>query len=293
MNELNENNLNTLLSVDHLSVCYGSGAAAVHAVCDVSFAIAPGEIVGLVGESGSGKSTIAHAAMGLLNQDVSGHSGLSVGGDIQFKGRSLLTEKSHLNRVRGRHIGMMFQSSHSAFNPQMTIGQQMAEAIRWHLKLNKSQALQLALTTLQDVGMPRPEEILHNYAFELSGGMCQRAALAMVMALQPSLILADEPTASLDMVVQAELVRWLADIQKKRGFAMLMISHDLNLIARLADRLLVMYQGEVLEQGDTHSVLTQPQHPYTAELLNAIPRLTQPDRKGEMMAENIWGQIDV
>lgn len=276
LNKLNVNSLNTLLSVDHLSVSYGAGAQAVQAVRDMSFTIAPGEIVGLVGESGSGKSTVAQAILGLLNQDVSGQSSASVSGDIQFEGRSLLTASHHLQRVRGRHIGMMFQSSHSAFVPQMTIGQQMTEAIRWHLKLNKSQAQQLALVALQDVGMPRPEEILHNYAFELSGGMCQRAALAMIMALQPSLILADEPTASLDVVAQAELVRWLADIQKKRGFAMLMISHDLNLIARLANRLLVMYQGEVLEQGDTHSVLTQPQHPYTAELISAIPRLTEP-----------------
>lgn len=261
-----------LLSVNDLSVSYGFGEDRVDAVRKVSFDVGAGEVVGLVGESGSGKSTVAQSILGLLDQNTA-----TTCGSIQFAGENLFTYDSRRWRaVRGRRIGMIFQSPDSSFNPVTTIGEQMVEALRWHLKLIKADAENVALTALKDVGMPRPEEVMHNYAFELSGGMCQRAALAMVMALKPSLVLADEPTASLDVVAQAELVRWLGLIQKTRGFAMLVISHDLNLIARLVDHLLVMNQGEVLERGDAQAVLNNPQHAYTAELVNAVPRLTDP-----------------
>ena len=260
-----------LLSVNNLSVSYGCGADRVDAVRKLSFGVDAGEVVGLVGESGSGKSTVAQSILGLLDQ-----SHATTSGSIQFAGENLFSfDDPRWRTVRGRRIGMIFQSPVSSFNPVTTIGAQMVEALRWHMALSKAQANEAALTALNDVGMPRAEEVMHNYAFELSGGMCQRAALAMVMALQPSLVLADEPTASLDVVAQAELVRWLSLIQKKQGFSMLVISHDLNLISRLADRLLVMYQGEVLERGSAQSVLNNPQHAYTAELVNAVPRLTE------------------
>ena len=260
-----------LLSVDKLSVSYGSDGERVDAVRQISFTIDTGEVVGLVGESGSGKSTVAQSILGLLDHNVA-----TTTGNIHFTNDNVFSYDAHRwGTVRGRHIGMIFQSPVSSFNPVTSIGKQMVEALRWHMGLNKTEAKQAALNALKEVGMPRPEEVIHNYAFELSGGMCQRAALAMTMALKPSLILADEPTASLDVVAQAELVRWLTLIQKKRGFAMLVISHDLNLIARLAGRLLVMYQGEVLERGTAKSVLNKPQHAYTAELVNAVPRLTQ------------------
>lgn len=260
-----------LLSVDKLSVSYGSGNERVDAVCEVSFAVRPGEVIGLVGESGSGKSTVAQSILGLLDQNTA-----TTSGSIHFTNDNVFSYDSRRwNAVRGRRIGMIFQSPVSSFNPITTIGEQMIEALRWHRDLNKTQAKEATLQALKEVGMPRPTEVIHNYAFELSGGMCQRAALAMTLSLEPSLILADEPTASLDVVAQAELVRWLTLIQKKRGFAMLVISHDLNLIARLADHLLVMYQGEVLERGSAKSILTHPQHTYTQALVNAVPRLTQ------------------
>ena len=266
------NNHSPLLSIDDLCVSYGPRENRVNAVRNVSFDIGAGEVVGLVGESGSGKSTVAQSILGLLDQ-----RNTSIDGTIEFAGENLFSYDSRRwGAVRGRRIGMIFQSPESSFNPIVTIGEQMFEALRWHMALSKAEAKHAALTALKNVGMPRPEEVIHNYAFELSGGMCQRAALAMVMALKPSLVLADEPTASLDVVAQAELVRWLALTQKQQGFAMLVISHDLNLISRLADRLLVMYHGEILERGGTHSVLHNPQHTYTEELINAVPRLTQP-----------------
>lgn len=265
-----------LLSVDDLSVSYGGGegrgAERVEAVRKVSFDIGTGEVVGLVGESGSGKSTIAQAILGLLDKNTA-----TIKGRIQFADNNLFAlDTPRWREIRGRRIGMIFQSPESSFNPVASIGEQMIEALRWQRKLSKQEAKQTALSALQELGMPRPEEVMHNYAFELSGGMCQRAALAMVMALAPSLILADEPTASLDVVAQAELIRWLAAVQKKRGFSMLVISHDLNLIARLSDRLLVMHQGRILERGTTQSVLDHPQHDYTKTLINAVPRLTEP-----------------
>jgi ABC-type glutathione transport system ATPase component len=261
-----------LLSVNNLSMTYGFGEDRVDAVRKVSFDVDVGEVIGLVGESGSGKSTVAQTILGLLDQ-----SSTTTSGTIQFAGENIFTYDSRRwERVRGRRIGMIFQSAVSSFNPVTTIGEQMVEALRWHMALSKTEANKAAFTALNDVGMPRPEEVMYNYAFELSGGMCQRAALAMVMALKPSLVLADEPTASLDVVAQAELVRWLGSIQKKRGFSMLVISHDLNLISRLADRLLVMYEGKIIERGRAQSVLTNPQHAYTEELVNAVPRLTKP-----------------
>jgi len=261
-----------LLSVKDLSVTYDSGESSVLAVKNVSFDINAGEVVGLVGESGSGKSTIAQSILGLLDQN-----GVRTSGSIDFSGENVFSyDSDHWGAVRGRQVSMIFQSPESSFNPVATIGAQMVEALRWHMDLSKSEAQTAALMALSDVGMPRPEEIMHNYAFELSGGMCQRAALAMVMSLKPSLVLADEPTASLDVVAQAELVRWLGLIQQTRAFAMLVISHDLNLIARLAHRMLVMYHGEVLERGEAQAVLNNPQHPYTNKLINAVPRLTRP-----------------
>ena len=260
-----------LLAVNNLFVEYGSGSDTVSAVSDVSFDIDKGEVVGLVGESGSGKSTVAQSMLGLLDQ-----SNARTSGTIQFEGDNVFSyDARRWREVRGRRIGMIFQSPESSFNPVATIGAQMVEALRCHTKLSNAEARKEALASLNDVGMPRPAEIMHNYAFELSGGMCQRAALAMVMSLKPSLVLADEPTASLDVVAQAELVRWLGKIQKERGFAMLVISHDLNLIARLADRLLVMHRGEVLERGEAQAVLSRPQHSYTKQLINAVPRLTE------------------
>lgn len=269
------NKLNPLLNVKQLSVCYATGGGEVRAVEEVSFSIRPGEVVGLVGESGSGKSSVAQAILGLLDQHNT-----TIAGRIEFDGESLFScNESGWNSVRGRRIGMIFQSPESSFNPVATVGSQMVEALQWHFKLAKVEARQCALAALREVGMPRPEEVMHNYAFELSGGMCQRAALALVMALQPALVLADEPTASLDVLAQAELVQWLALIQKKRGFAMLVISHDLNLVARLADQVLVMHGGHLLEKGATREVLTNPQHPYTEQLLRAVPRLITADMR--------------
>ncbi|WP_319381530.1 ABC transporter ATP-binding protein [Thiomicrorhabdus sp.] len=260
----------SMLSIRNLSIDYKNGCEWVKAVKGVSMHIAAGEVVGLVGESGSGKSSVAQAILGLMD----GKSTV-LKGDIRFCGEPVLNyDNNRWCEIRGRKIGMVFQSPMSSFNPASTIGEQMIEAICWHGKFDESAAYQLAVQALQEVGMPRPEEIMRHYAFELSGGMCQRAALALAIVLEPELVVADEPTASLDVVAQAELIKWLKKLQAARGFAMLIISHDFNLISRLTDRTFVMFRGDLVETGETKNLLSNPQYEYTARLIDAVPKLS-------------------
>lgn len=259
----------SLLAVRDLSIRYSTAGGGVQAVDHVSISIRRGEVVGIVGESGSGKSTVALAVLGLLDQDTA-----ALTGDIEFEGTSLVNlPRRDWQGVRGRRIGMIFQSPEASFNPIATIGAQICEAIACHFAVSKREARERALAALNQVGMPRAAEVMHSYAFELSGGMCQRAAMAMTLALRPSLLLADEPTASLDVLAQAELVGWLTATQRRQGFSMMVISHDLAMISRVAHRVVVMYGGRVVETGATDAVMARPRHPYTSRLLNAVPRL--------------------
>lgn len=259
----------TLLSVRNLKCHYMTGRGAVRAVDGISLDVDAGEVIGIVGESGSGKSTLALSVLGLL--DRPGRVGE---GTISFKGRDLraLSEDSWCE-VRGRRIGMIFQSPEASFSPTATIGRQMTEILQVHRGMNKHAAQAAAEQVLTKVGMPRPGEILENYPFELSGGMCQRAALALAISLQPELLLADEPTASLDLLAQAEITQLLIDMRHQYRLAMIIISHDLGLVSRMADRVMIMYAGRIVESGPTIQVLQSPRHPYTQALLASIPRL--------------------
>lgn len=258
-----------LMSVRNLKCRYTLNSKMVRAVDDVSFDMKAAEILGIVGESGSGKTTLALSLLGLLDSARG-----AVQGMITFKGKLLDTrEKNAWDDLRGTQIGMVFQSPEASFNPTATIGQQMAEALQVHRGMDRKSSAAAAKNALSRVGMPRPAEILECYPFELSGGMCQRAALALALSLQPALLLADEPTSSLDLLSQAEIMALLSVSRHQHGMAMIVISHDLGLIARLSDRVAIMYAGRIIECGPTSQVLRSPQHPYTQGLLASLPRL--------------------
>jgi oligopeptide/dipeptide ABC transporter ATP-binding protein len=258
-----------LLTVSNLKSRYHTGQGVIRAVDGVSFHVAPGEFLGVVGESGSGKSTLALSLVGLLDPP-----GEIVGGEVELEGEGLLGRKeSDLYTVLGPKIGMLFQSPEGSFNPIATIGVQICEALQAHRLLTKREAQQRAEAALALVGMPRITEVMESYPFELSGGMCQRAALALALALGPSLLIADEPTASLDVLAQAEMVQLFARLRESVKFSMILISHDLGLIGALADRVAVMYAGKIVEEGAVGKVLQSPEHPYTRGLLASLPRL--------------------
>lgn len=258
-----------LLAVRGLKTHYQTARGAVRAVDGVDLDIAAGEVVGVVGESGSGKSTLAQSLLGLIDAP-----GRVADGSIEFEGRELrgLTEPEW-RTLRGRRIAMIFQSPEASFSPSATIGRQMIEVLRTHRGLDKTTARAAAQRALTEVGMPRPPEILDSYPFELSGGMCQRAALALALSLEPALLLADEPTASLDLLAQAEMTRLFGELRRRLTLTMLIISHDLGLIGRLADRVVIMYAGRVVESGATAEVLRAPCHPYTRGLIASLPSL--------------------
>lgn len=260
---------NALMSVRNLKCRYMMDSKVVRAVDDVSLDVKAAEILGIVGESGSGKTTLALSLLGLLDSAAG-----IVEGTITFKGKTLdPMGKSAWNDVRGTQIGMVFQSPEASFNPTATIGRQITEALQVHHGMDKKSSTETAINALSHVAMPRPAEILDCYPFELSGGMCQRAALALALSLQPDLLLADEPTSSLDLLSQAEIMTLLSASRRQHRMAMIVISHDLGLIARLSDRVAIMYSGRIIESGPTNQVLDSPRHPYTQGLLASLPRL--------------------
>ncbi len=260
-----------LLDVSGLSVHFGSSTDPVRAVDRVDFQIFDGEIVALVGESGSGKSISALA----LAQLVPEPAGRIVGGKVFFQGLENLTLKpSELRKLRGERIAYIFQEPATSLNPVFTVGWQIAEAIRLHRKGVKVKAEVEKL--LADVGLPDPKRTANAYPHELSGGMQQRAMIAMALACDPDLLIADEPTTALDVTVQKQILELLVDLREKRGLSILLITHNLGIVAEVADRIYVMTNGKIVESGETKTVLRTPQHDYTKKLLKAVPRL----RKG-------------
>jgi oligopeptide/dipeptide ABC transporter ATP-binding protein len=256
------------LQIDQLEVDFRTKDGVVHAVRGIDFALARGEVLGIVGESGSGKSVTALATMGLLPRSA------EVRGSIRFQGRELLglTEKQ-LTGVRGTGIAMIFQDPMTSLNPVYTIGWQIVEAIRAHQDLSKEAAQARAVELLATVGIPNPRERINNYPHEFSGGMRQRAVIAIGMANDPEVILADEPTTALDVTVQAQVLESLKTALSETGAALLLITHDLGVIAGLADRVLVMYAGRAVEVGTAEDVFYRPSMPYTLGLLGSLPRL--------------------
>jgi oligopeptide/dipeptide ABC transporter ATP-binding protein len=269
------------LQVERLEVDFGTKEGVVHAVRGIDFELQTGEVLGIVGESGSGKSVTALATMGLLPKSA------GVRGSIKFKGRELLgLKEKHLTGVRGTGVSMIFQDPMTSLNPVYTIGWQIAEAILAHQDMSKDDAWKRSVELLRKVGIPYPEERVGNYPHEFSGGMRQRAVIAIAMANDPEVILADEPTTALDVTVQAQVLDSLKTALAETGAALLLITHDLGVIAGLADQVLVMYAGRPVEVGTVEDIFYRPSMPYTIGLLGSLPRL---DSEGKERLRQIPG----
>ncbi|RNF36325.1 ABC transporter ATP-binding protein [Paracoccus methylarcula] len=260
----------SLLSIRDLTIALPEGADRDHAARDISFDLAPGEILCIVGESGSGKSMSANAVMGLLPEGVT-----PVSGRIDFDGRDILglSEKEML-ALRGSRISMIFQEPLSALNPLMRIGAQIEEVFEAHGALSGAERHEQALRLLTEVGIPDPQVTIRAYPFQLSGGQRQRVMIAMALALEPDILIADEPTTALDVTTQAQILELIENLRRKRNMAVIFITHDFGVVADIADRVIVMQTGEIVETGSADEVLLHPQHPYTNALIEAIPRLT-------------------
>jgi oligopeptide/dipeptide ABC transporter ATP-binding protein len=257
-----------LLEVQDLSVSFGS----LQAVRGVSFALERGETLAVVGESGSGKSALAMALTG-LNRSL----GATIGGRVLFEGRDLLSlSERSLRTVRGAEVAMIFQDALSALNPCETVGAQIAETIRLHERVSRAGARARAARLLAAVGLPDPEARLDLYPHEFSGGQRQRVLIAMALACEPKLLIADEPTTALDVTVQAQILSLLSSLQRRRGMGILFISHDLGAVAGITDRVGVMYAGRLVEIGPAADIYAAPRHPYTAGLLASVARVDQP-----------------
>jgi peptide/nickel transport system ATP-binding protein len=266
-----------LLEIENLIVHFTTRSGIVQGARGVNLHVNHGETLGLVGESGSGKSVTFQAVMGLITTP-----GEIVGGDIRWKGRSLLGTggKDYLNRVRGKEITMIFQDPMTSLNPVFTIGTQISEILRHHLGMSSKQARSRTVELLDLVNISAPEKRLRQYPHEFSGGMRQRVMIAMALACEPELLIADEPTTALDVTIQAQILALLADLQQRLNLSVVMITHDLGVIAQLCHRVAVMYAGEILEVGDVEDIFKLPIHPYTRGLLRATPR---PDAVADRM----------
>ncbi|MET3577164.1 oligopeptide/dipeptide ABC transporter ATP-binding protein [Mesorhizobium robiniae] len=257
-----------ILSVEHLSVSFPMGRERLVVVNDVSFDVRPGELVGLVGESGSGKSVTALAIMGLLPETA------HVIGRIDFQGEDLLTlPRRRMRGLRGRRLGMIFQEPMTSLNPIFTVGDQICEAIRAHEAISRKEALDRAVLLLEKVGIPSPRSRLFDYPHQLSGGMRQRVMIAIALCLSPKLLIADEPTTALDVTIQAQLLDMLQALREEFGTAILLITHNMGVMAEVADRAVVMYASRVVEQAAIEDLFDRPQHPYTEGLLGSTPEM--------------------
>jgi oligopeptide/dipeptide ABC transporter ATP-binding protein len=262
-----------LLDVRNLQTQFATRGGVVRAVDDVSWDVKQGETVALVGESGCGKSVSALSIMRLVSEPA----GRIIGGEVIFRGRNLLTlSEEEMRHVRGREIAMIFQEPMTSLNPVLTIGRQLTEGLEIHLGRTPQQARARAGELLAMVGIPDPERRLPQYPHQFSGGMRQRMMIAMALACEPALILADEPTTALDVTIQAQILELMKDLSRRLGVAMLMITHNLGVVARYADRVNVMYAGKIIERGTAREIYGNPRHPYTLGLLRSVPRLDEP-----------------
>ncbi|MBI4636989.1 MAG: ABC transporter ATP-binding protein [Candidatus Rokubacteria bacterium] len=267
--------MGTLLEVKSLRTQFRTSGGVVRAVDDVSWDVGEGETVALVGESGCGKSVSALSIMRLIEAPA----GRIVGGQVLFKGRDLLgLTDEEMRRVRGREIAMIFQEPMTSLNPVLTIGRQLTEGLEIHLGITTAQARARAVELLGMVGIPDPARRLPQYPHQFSGGMRQRMMIAMALACNPSLVLADEPTTALDVTIQAQILELMKDLSRRLGVAMLIITHNLGVVARYADRVNVMYAGKIIERGTARELYGNPRHPYTLGLLRSVPRLDEPRR---------------
>lgn len=261
-----------ILQVKNLVTSFRSRNGWLRAVENVSFSIEQGEILGLVGESGSGKSVTSLSIMGLIETPP----GKIEQGDILYKGKSLLSlSEREFRRIRGKQISMIFQEPMTSLNPVFTIGSQVAEVFRTHNSLSRKEARHQAIKMLDLVNIPAPDKRYDDYPHQLSGGMRQRVMIAMALSCQPQLLIADEPTTALDVTIQAQILRLILELREKFGMAVLLITHDMGVVAEICDRVEVMYGGHIAERGPVQQIFEQASHPYTKGLLTSIPKLTQ------------------
>ncbi|HEY2419920.1 MAG TPA: ABC transporter ATP-binding protein [Neobacillus sp.] len=259
-----------ILQINNLKVSFQSGKKLIPAVDGISFELNKGEILGIVGESGSGKSVTSLAVMGLIPSPP----GKIETGEILFNGKDLTGfSENEWRKIRGNQISMIFQEPMTSLNPLFTIGNQLMEAIRLHTNLSKREAQTRSIDLLRLVGIPRAEGILKEHPHQLSGGMRQRVMIAMAMACNPKVLIADEPTTALDVTIQAQILALMKDLNKKTDTSIILITHDLGVVAEICERVIVMYSGQIVEQGDVRTILKDPQHPYTKGLLKSIPDL--------------------
>lgn len=261
----------TLLSVEGLSTEFDTEEDRVRAIDDVSFTVAPGETLGIVGESGCGKSVTALSIMRLLPEPM----GKIVAGRVLFDGVNISAlPLEQMQHIRGKRIGMVFQEPMTALNPVHTIGKQLTETLLLHNKMDAATATTEAMAILDKVGIPSPLVRMNEYPHQLSGGMRQRVVIAIALACKPALLIADEPTTALDVTIQAQILKLIKDLQQEMGMSVILITHDLGVIAETCDQVAVMYAGEIVERGSVYKIFDEPRHPYTLGLLASIPRLT-------------------
>lgn len=276
-----------LLEVTNLQTHFPTRAGLVRAVDGVSFYLDRGELLGLVGESGCGKSITALSLMRLIAPP-----GKIVGGEIIFDGKNLLTlSDSEMRQMRGDDIGMIFQDPMTSLNPVFTVGEQIAEALRLHRKLSRKEARLAAIEAMREVSIPDPSRRANDYPHQLSGGMRQRVMIAMALACNPKLLIADEPTTALDVTIQAQILELLDDLRRQRELAVLLITHDLGVVAEVADRVAVMYMGRIVEQSPVDELFARPKHPYTEGLLRSVPKLTTEHVVKKERLETIEGTV--
>ncbi len=268
--------MSNALEINDLRVSFGSGGKRVEVVSGVSLTVPKGKIVGVVGESGCGKTVTALSVMRLIPEP----QGKIESGTVYFDGGDLLEySESDMRSVRGNRISMIFQEPISSLNPVFTVGDQIGEALRTHLKISKKEERKRVIELLGLVGIPAPERRIKNYPHELSGGMSQRVMIAMALACNPEVLIADEPTTALDVTIQAGILELIEDLRAKMGMAVLLITHDLGIIAEVADEVYVMYAGKIAEHATTSDLFKDPKHPYTVGLLNSIPDLRERKEK--------------
>jgi peptide/nickel transport system ATP-binding protein len=280
-----------ILQLNNLVTEFDTDEGRVRAVDGVSFSLNAGETLGIVGESGCGKSVTAQSIMRLLPQPM----GQIVSGEILFQGLDLAKlPLEKMREIRGAKIGMVFQEPMTALNPVHTIGRQLAEVLLLHKKISKQQALQQAIEMLDKVGIPSPDIRMGEFPHQLSGGMRQRVVIAMALACQPQLLIADEPTTALDVTIQAQILELIRDLQRDMGMAVILITHDLGVIAETSKNVVVMYAGKVAEAGTAYDIFDRPSHPYTQGLLASIPRLdTAPKSRLAIIPGMVPGLLDL
>ncbi len=274
----------TLLELTDLSVEFASQEGTVHAVEHVSFAVRPGELVGLVGESGCGKSITALSILGLTRMMGTA----TVTGSIVFEGRDLLRlDEKDVRSVRGRDISMIFQDPVTSLNPVLTIERQITEGLENHLDMSHGDAVKRGVELLERVGIPKAKDRMKDYPHQFSGGMRQRVMIATALSCNPKLLLADEPTTALDVTIQAQILQLMRDLSRDFNAAIILITHDLGVVAGMTERILVMYAGRIVESGPAKPLFAHPHHPYTVGLLGSVPRVDEPRRESLASIEGL------